>query len=298
MAVTVLEVRKLLKDNSTVTISGEDENLFFLVRVQEQSATPYDIRNLAGNYGGVVIPAMRAVHGSNANMSVVKKSAKRFKDGTAHVWLLEVNYDYNLTGNSTNGESREVRIRVSGAEQAIVTQLTAGDSPQPIRNALGDLYPGGVEASIFDEVIEVDFYTQTLDMDGISATRGKMNESIVTMNLPQGALTFTRSFDTRTLRVLAIDYDISISQAFTNPYAWHVTLVLGWREDGWDKRLPEKGYRWRDPTTEQITDWKDTEEYLDENGYKLPEGAELVIKEGVQVYEEADLATLLEGITT
>ena len=298
MAATITACRKLIGQGETggQASGGETETAIYEVTVTQYQATPLEV--CRATFAGY--PAYGSTHAINTNIKVVNKVAKRGGDKAKNIWHVTVTWDVPqpISGGGTTGDtanSKNIRIRVSGQETSILTQTANDTSKTPIRNAVGDLFPDPIEQVIYDEAISVDFEAISVNMDLAATSRGKINNGPVTMTIPQGNLSFSRTFPKHTLLLKSVDYEVTVSKTDPTQNVWSCSILLLYRPDTWNKVLPQKGYRWKDASG-NLTDWKDHAEYLAADGKKLGSGAQIVGTSPIQTYKEANLAALLNGI--
>lgn len=296
--ITACERQQGQGETATIQASGESETQIYLVTVQENTATPLEVERATH----ASMPAYNSTHSINTSLKVLRKTAKRAADKARTTWIVEVEYgippttggtgNTPVTGDTSN--SQNIHVRVTGQETAILTQNAKDTGKTPIRNAAGDLYPDPIEVYQYDELIAIDFETSAVSGSLVATSRGKINNSDVTLTIPQGSLTYSRTFASGTLLLKSVDYEAIVSKVDPTQNKWHANVVLLYRPDTWHVKLPEKGYRWI--TASGITEWKDHAEYLDGNGFKLGGGNPIVETDPIQRYESTNLATLLGGI--
>lgn len=297
MAATILSCKKLLDGEASLD-DQDTTSVSFVVETEEEDADPLEVAY--ASFTGK--PMKGAAHPVNANLKAAV-SVKRLKGSGPEAkrhWILKATYRLpNSNGNTgPSGEtanSANIRVRVSGCEQAVYTQLQRDDDETPILNSVGDLYPDPQEVVLYDEQISISFEKNGLDMNGIADMRGAINDSAITLSIPQGALTFNRTFATNTLLLKTCDYEVVVSSDNSTVNVFGVEVVLFYRKDGWLRDLPDKGYRYYDADN-NLTKWKEQAFYLDGNGEKLGEGEALVKLDAVQLHYSKDLATFLGGI--
>lgn len=295
MAATVVSCKRLVGqgEQSAQSSNGETDTAVYQVEILEDNATPFEVRRAEH----ANMPAYDSVHPIEPKIKVVNKTVKRVKDKAKNYWEVTVFWDKptqdkNEWGDTPN--SKNITVRVSGQETALLTQKAADENNTPIRNAVGDLYPDPIEIVVYDEMITVDYEATTLNMSLVASLRGKINDDVVTLTLPQGSLFFTRSFAKHTLLLKTVDYSVTYSKSNPTQSVWSVSCTLLYREDTWNIALPQKGYRWL--VDDKLTEWKDHAEYLTADGTKLGDGEEIVSMDPVQRYTEADLLEYLSGI--
>src|ERR1700722_18823562 len=95
---TIKEIRKLLKDESTISNGQDTDKQFFLVTVNEANATPYQMKWLTGTSNGYTLPAYFSGNPDNPYLWVIGKSAKRANgtDGKLPLQTWEIQVDYGL----------------------------------------------------------------------------------------------------------------------------------------------------------------------------------------------------------
>lgn len=300
MSFTVTKIDRLGSDSADYSNGQNRITVSYRIEVSEAWADVYEARVYYGTVGGVTVPAVGAAHPINSSLIIQDKSAKRdTSSGKVDPYRFIItavyspaNFGSGPSGSTTN--SKGIRVNISGVEQTILTQLTTDG--QQITNAVGDIYPDPIEVTIYDEQISIEYEADSLDFTKIANARGMVNDAAITLSLPQGTKTFARTFEEGTLLCKSIDYGVTVPKnGEEGDEVWGVKVVLLYRFDGWDKKIPEKGYRWK-LSGGALTDWQDSAAYLDEDGYKLAAGSPLVIKEGVEVYMYGPVGEFLETI--
>jgi hypothetical protein len=299
-------------------LSGEVASRKYLVIVDNPDADEMEVERLSGTgtgphtrTGNVSLPAFAEAHNVNSSLVVISKTAKRAPAQGGNVpsrkaWHVTISYG-TITpagpGGST-GSSDNIRVRITDLEQTVYTQLAfdtvdgAANTPVQILNSVGDLYPDPIEVPVADTQIEVEYESSTIDNEAWDNAKGKINDSVVTLSLPQGTLTYSRTFPTHTLWLKAANREVIFSKSNPAVAKWRNQVVLVYREDSWDIELPDKGYRWYVGSAEDapLTGWKDHAAYLNGNGERLLQDAELVRLPALQRYKEHDLASILGTI--
>jgi hypothetical protein len=317
---TIQEIKQGPRDEASISQGKETYKVPFVIKIDTATTTALEVERASGTVSGVTYPAYGAANAIDSSLKVINKTAKRCigSDGKAakYHWAVDVEYGLpNFSGPTGNTEnSGNVRISVSGAETSIYTQLALDADSTPIVNSVGDIYPDPIESVIYDETITIEYEADTIDGAAIAAIRGKINDDTITLSIPQGTLTYSRTWTAHQILVKSVDYNVVVSRSDNTAHKWGVRVVLLGREDTWDLELPDKGYRYMVEVGESIfdssssssggetgdenglCDWKDTAQYLDGNGFRLTDGSPIVTLPLVQRYTEADVTTFLEAI--
>lgn len=305
MAATITSVRKLVNGGeATQTQNGESVKRQYLATVTQKDADPLEVARATH----ASMPAYNSADSINTSLIVTKKTAKRVPTSSGkpskNHWVVDVEWSLPLgpTGStsSSTAESNNIKVRITSIEQTILTQmgLTDDNTPTPILNSVYDLYPDAQEIPIYDTLIEVDYESDNMNNALWDAAIGKINDGTVTLTLPQGNLTYTRTFPIHTILLKTAEREVTISKTDPTSHVWSNKVQIIYREDTWDRTLPDKGYRWfvTQGAEEVTTNFRDHAEYLDGEGHKLAADAELVRLDPVQVLFEHDLETVLETI--
>lgn len=306
MPATITKVRYLIDGGSaSVSVNGKTVKRRYLATVAEKFADPFEVALAVHDD----MPAHGQQDEYDGSLIVTNKDAARARTKAGqpadHLWTIDVEWSVppsigggisGPSGETTN--SQNIRVRITGVEQSILTQRARDEDETPIRNAAGDMYPDPVEVDLYDTAIDVEYETASIDNATWDAAQGKINDAEVTLNLPQGPLTYSRTFPKHTLKLKTADREVIFSKSDPTAAKWRNRVLLLYREDTWNKRLPEKGYRWLVGTDdgEKFTAYQDHPEYLDENGFKLEAGQPLALTPPQQLDYEHDLVTVLGTI--
>lgn len=322
MSATIEWVRRLVNSGSaSLSRSGADEKARYLIKVTEWNATPLEVVAAAHDD----MPAYGSQSAIDPQIVVINKSAQRAtndknKPAKFH-WVVDVEWGVipliglpGPIGQSDN--SANIRIRISGVEETVLTERARDDAKTPIRNSLKDLYPDPQPITLYDTAIEIDYETDSIDNGDWDDAMGKINSADVSIHIPQGTQTtvdelghvtvtqlyYDRVFPLHTLLLKSADREVAFSISDPSRAVWHNRVLLLYRADTWDRTLPDKGYRWMVPPAgggagpSLRTDWSDHPEYMDGEGQKLAAGAELVTLGPYQLLVEADLNGVLDTI--
>ena len=299
--ITAIQKRQGMGESAGQTSSGETEQVAFTVTVTEANATPMEV--VRATFSG--LPAYNSTHSINTTLKVINKTATRVADKAQNKWIVTCTYGVpTVTATGGGGiptdtaNSFNVSVRVYGQETCLLTNYTNEATPKPIYNSVGDPYPDPVEIYVYDEIIQIDYEATTLNINLVADLRGCINNAPVTMSLPQGTKTWTRTFPKHTLLLRDIPYAVGFSKSDPTNAVWQASPQLIYRADTWDKYLPQKGYRWYATAGvgASITAYKDHAENLAANGTKLGAGLALVPTAAIQVYPEANLSAYLTTI--
>lgn len=299
MAATITSCKRLIGNGESAEqkTTGESETATYQLEVTQFDATPLEVAR--ATFSGY--PAFGSTHAINTKLKVVTKNAKRAGDKAKNFWNVTVTWDVPASATISPLEpgetpnSKNIQIQVTGQETCVLTNNAQDTANTPIRNAVGDFYPDPIEMVLYDEVISISFEALAVNFALASSSRGKINNAPVSITLPQGSLSFTRNFPKHTLLLRTVDYQATVSKVNPTATVWGANVVIVYREDTWNKALPQKGYRWKDENG-NLTDWKDHPEYLAADGKKLGSGVPIIPMSPVQQYKEANLAALLNGI--
>jgi hypothetical protein len=264
----------------------QSETHIYLVETDTATTTCREARE--ADDGVTAVPAYWEALGGGSDWVVTSKRASLIDEKSPFYFRVEVVYSAPAFGGTPEpGEKWNVRVSVTGAEYVAPTSIDRnGDQ---ITNSVGDLFNPPAMKQGFDEIITVSWQSDEVDIEDLSAARGKVNSDAFSITVRN----WTKSFTEDQVKVGNITYDTVLG--VDGEEYWNVSVPLLYRSDEWITKLEDKGYR-KKLDDDSLSEYLDTEVYLASDGTQLPDSTAV---HTIDVYldEQVAVAPLFAGLT-
>lgn len=222
---------KLKKIKSSQDESGLREIRIFRVYCDDLALTPTDAMYASVGTGTsmVSVPAYLQSHPTRPGLSVSSVESD-FTPETQMTFDVVVTYGV-LQGTWTEPKPTGTnvrwnkRIEVSGEPATVLVNHTHYGTI--CRTSAGKMFEADFPKELYDEIIVVQFSTDSVPADAISACRGRLNRSTINFKLVRNGYTYMRTFPPRTLKGGNITYQYDLTDPSGG--AWVINAPLIYR---------------------------------------------------------------------
>jgi hypothetical protein len=297
----VTKVRKIMDDAAGHDLNGKWDLWVYEVEFSDQADLPIDA--LGATDGTTTVPDYFFQHPTVTTLYLTQKDAKR-TERNSRVVRVECKFSRllsNFEPPPPGGGIWAKRVNVQGVEVVETTNQDVGGTP--IANTIGDVYAADLPDVKYDEMITIEFVSDSLDPTGISAHRGEVNSNDVNFGPVDG---YSRTFPAKTIKIGNVASELTLDSNGDRAYRMSIPILYRSRfvqcigdgsavEHGWDLIVPNRGYRYFANATTIERTTADVMVYLAENGTKLADGDDALLL-AFQRSIETDVAALLTGI--